>query len=109
MWKSLTRIAAICFDKLPDMRKYTQAQQITKLRQQSDACVTLGSETATNAKYVLAYLVELQNRLESKVMNEPSLGVKLTATEHSINRHANYMGVNLSHKRGTKRKKSVKY
>ena len=49
------------FDKLPDMRKYTQAQRITKLRQQSDACVKLGSETASNTKYVLAYLVELQN------------------------------------------------
>ena len=64
------------FDGLPDMQKLFQAQRIIKLRQQCDACIKLGVESPSSTKLMLAYLVELQNRLESKAMKQSSLYVK---------------------------------
>ena len=94
------------FNELPNMAKFKACERMVKLRQECDACVKIGMKSATSTKLMLAYVVELRNRLEAENMKEASLCVKMTASERSINRHGNYMDINLANKKNLKRKRT---
>ena len=53
----------------------------------------------------MAYMVELHNRLEAENVKQASLCVRVSASERSINMHANYMDINLANKNKRKRKR----